>query len=159
MRDLLGVLVSSGSLHNWIARCAEHLGPIEEEIKTTLQKVAVLHQHETGLYVAGQRQWMHVACTPTLSHDGVHAKRGREDMAAIGIAPAFKGASVHDGWASYQGYLCSHALCNVHHLRELTSLEEEHPQGWAGELKELLLQMKEAVAQAKDRGQSLVAPE
>jgi len=158
MEDLLGISLSVGSLHNWIARCAQVLCPIEQEIKTALQGSAVMHQDETGLYVAGKRHWMHVACTQTLTHYGVHAKRGREAMDAIGIAPLFRGVSVHDGWVPYQGYLCSHGLCNVHHLRELTFLEEEQQQIWAGELKELLLQMKDAVADAKHRGQSALAP-
>lgn len=158
MRDLLAVPISSGSLHNWIARCAQRLQPIEAQIKTALQQVDVLHQDETGLYVGGKRHWMHVACTPSLTHYAVHAKRGREAMDAIGIAPAFKGVSVHDGWASYQGYLCHHALCNVHHLRELTFLEEEHQQVWAAELTDLLLQMKEAVEYAKDGGQLALSP-
>ncbi len=31
--------------------------------------------------------------------------------------------SVDDGWRSYWQYLCQHALCNVHHLRELAFLD------------------------------------
>jgi transposase len=158
MEDLLAVPISSGSLHNWIARCEQQLRPVENQIKTALQQEAVIHQDETGLYVAGQRYWMHVACTSRLTHYAVHEKRGREAMDAIGIAPAFHGISVHDGWASYQGYLYEHALCNVHHLRELTFLEEELQQPWAAELKELLLQMKETVEGAKQRGQSALSP-
>jgi len=33
--------------------------------------------------------------------------------------------SVHDGLKSYDGYRFTQALCNVHHLRELTFVEEE----------------------------------
>jgi transposase len=59
---------------------------------------------------------------------------------------------VHDGWVCYQAYPCHHALCNVHHLRELTFLEEELKQPWAGQMKTLLLEMKAAVEQAKTAG-------
>lgn len=124
--EIVGLPISSGSIHHWIVRCACALQPVEETIKSALREAEVLHQDETGLYQQGRRRWMHVCCTPTLTHYAAHAKRGREAMDAIGIAPAFTGISVHDGWESYQGYPCSHALYNVHHLRELTFVEETY---------------------------------
>jgi transposase len=54
---------------------------------------------------------------------------------------------------SYDGYCFTQALCNVHHLRELTFVEEELGQTWAREMKELLLSMKAEVEQAKAAGQ------
>ncbi len=147
--DLLDAPISTGSLHRWIAQCAEHLVPVEQAIKAALQQATVAHQDETGVYQQGKRLWMHVFSTHTLTHYGVHAKRGREAMDAIGIAPGFTGISVHDGWESYQGYLCTHALCNVHHLRELTFVEETYQQDWATNLKALLLEMKHCCDQAR----------
>jgi transposase len=60
----------------------------------------VIHQDETGLDEEGKRQWMHVTCTPRLSHSHVHASRGREALEAIGILPRYHGTSVRDGWRS-----------------------------------------------------------
>ena len=68
MEDLLGVSMSEGTLCAAIERCAGNLREVEQDIKEALVKAEVLHQDETGLYVAGHRQWMHVACTPTLTH-------------------------------------------------------------------------------------------
>ena len=42
----------------------------------------------------------------------------------MGVLPTFKGIIVHDGWASYFSYACTHALCNAHHLRELRFIAE-----------------------------------
>ncbi len=149
MEDLLGPPMSVGTLAGLVERCAEQLEPVEQQIKAALSQVPVLHQDETGLYVAGQRQWMHVSSTEQLTHYAVHAKRGKEALDAIGILADFQGVSVHDGWRSYRQFLCQHALCNVHHLRELLFLHEEQQQPWAGEMKELLLDIKAAVAQAR----------
>ena len=67
--------------------------------------------------------------------------------------------SVHDGWAPYWPHTqCRHALCNIHHLRELTFLEEQYQQGWATELKALLLEMKAAVEQARSSVRSVSPP-
>jgi hypothetical protein len=79
-------------------------------------------------------------------------------LGAIGILADFAGVSVHDGWSSYWQFLCQHALCNVHHLRELTYLDEEQQQVWAGQMKELLLHIKAAVEQARAQGRSHLHP-
>ena len=62
--------------------------------------------------------WVHVCSTDRLTHYAAHPSRGRKALDAIGIAPQFRGTSVHDGFLSYQGYCFTQALCNVHHLRE-----------------------------------------
>jgi transposase len=43
-------------------------------------------------------------------------------------------------------------MCNVHHLRELTFLEEEYQQAWAKDLKELLREMRVAADQVRGQG-------
>jgi transposase len=96
-----------------------------------------------------------MASTATLTPDAIHAKRGTEATEAIGILPGYSGVSVHDGWVSYQAYQrCRHALCNIHHLRELTFLEEPYHQTWAKDLKDLLREMKATTEQARAQGQA-----
>jgi transposase len=154
LEDLLGVSMSQATLCSLIERCARDLQPIEELTKTALSLSEVVHQDETGLYVGGKRSWMHVTATATLTHDAVHAARGVQALQAIGILESFAGVSVHDGWKSYWQYECGHALCNVHILRDLTFVEEEHHQSWAGEMKEVLLSMKAHVEDARASGQN-----
>src|SRR2546421_64089 len=131
---------------------------IEHQLKAALSRAEVLHQDETGLYVAGQRHWMHVHATEHLTHYAVHPQRGKAALDAIGILANFQGVSVHDGWQSYWQFLCQHALCNVHHLRELTFLDEEQGQAWAAQMKALLLESKAAVEQARAEGRSCLHP-
>ena len=158
LSDLVGVQISEGTLASLIEHCAQNLKEVEEHIKEALVKADVLHQDETGLYVKGVRSWMHVACTAQLTHYAVHPKRGKEALDAIGILPRFQGTSVHDGWRSYFLYACSHALCLVHLLRELTFLAEEQGLEWAADLKALLLDMKEGCRQAREQGLATLHP-
>jgi transposase len=158
LSDLLGVHISEGTLASLTERCARHLRAVEEQIKEALVKAEVLHQDETGLYIQGRRCWLHVASTARLTHYAVHPKRGKAALDAIGLLPQFQGTSVHDGWHSYFLYTCTHALCLVHVVRELTFLAEEEGLEWAADLKALLLDMKEATDQARAQGLSALHP-
>jgi hypothetical protein len=154
--DVVGAQVSLGTLTRWVQQGAETLRPVEEAITTALQRAPVLHSAESGVRRAGKRAWAqvaHWASTHRLTQYAIHAKRGREATDAIGILPGSRGVSVHDGWKpSRHSTACGHALCTIHHLRELTLVEEQDHQPWAKELKERLLEMKAAVAQARLRG-------
>src|SRR5712691_8552124 len=152
MRDLLGVQMSEGTVWELIKRCALELATVEQQITEALKQAEVIHQDETGLYVAGKRHWMHVTCTPTLTHYHVDKSRGQAALEAIGILPHFTGISIHDGWGSYFLYDCQHAACIVHVLRELVFLAEEQALEWAADLKELLLDMKQATDEAREQG-------
>ena len=159
LADLYSVRLGRGTLVGWIQRAAGVLAPVETQLKAALQQDArVVHNDETSVRRGGRLAWAHVASTARLTHYALHAKRGREATDAIGILPAFTGVSVHDGWRPYQTYTrCRHALCNIHHLRELTFLEEQYQQTWAAELKALLLEMKRRVEQARAGGAAALA--
>ena len=143
--DLFAHRLSEGTLGNATATCFEQLAEVEEAIVERLQQSAVVHFDETGVRVEAQTQWLHTASTAELTHYGVHAKRGTAAMNALGILPKFAGTAVHDHWKPYFQYPCAHALCNAHHLRELTYIHEQYGQGWAKDLKDLLLEAKAVV--------------
>jgi transposase len=153
LRELLGVQLSAGSIASFVTTCHQQLAEVETRLKAALVKTKVIHQDETGLRVGTAGWWVHVCSTDRLTHYAAHPSRGRKALNAIGIAPQFRGTSVHDGFRSYQGYCFTQALCNVHHLRDLTFVEEELKQAWAGAMKDLLLWMKAEVEQAKALGQ------
>jgi transposase len=154
LQEVLGVQLSAGSIATFVKTCHQQLAEVETSLKAAVVKVAVLHQDETGLRVGKDGWWVHVCSTDRLTYYAAHQSRGRAALDAIGIAPQFRGTSVHDGLQSYQGYCFTQALCNVHHLRELTFVEEELGQAWAPKMKELLLDMKVEVERAKAKGQS-----
>ena len=153
LQELLGVQLSAGSIATFVTTGHQQLAEVETQLKAALVKSNVIHQDETGLRVGKTGWWVHVCSTARLTHYAAHPNRGRKALDAIGIAPQFRGTSVHDGLKSYQGYRFTQAWCNVHHLRELTFVEEELKQAWARKMKELLLLMKAEVEQAKALGQ------
>ena len=159
LSDLMGARMSEGTIRQLTSRCANVLRPIERHIKIALRQAPVIHQDESGLYVAGKRIWMHVTSTSQLTHDQVHAKRGTEALDANGILPGYQGTSVHDGWAAYEGYGCTHALCNVHLVRDLIFVEETTKQPWASDMQTLLLDLKTLTDEARAAGQTSLTPE
>src|SRR6266566_4101499 len=158
LRDLLGAHMSEGTVGELIQRTACQLAPVEHQIKEALRQAPVIHQDETSVSVAGKRFWEHVTSTASLTHYQVHPSRGQEALNAIGILPGFSGISIHDAWGSYFLYDCTHAFCLVHLLRELVFQAEEQGAGWAAELIELLLLMKQATQDARAQGQRWLDP-
>jgi transposase len=143
--DLTGQWIAEGTLAAALAECARNLEQPEQQIKRAIQQAALAHFDETGLYVTEQRQWLHVSSTASLTHYGHHPKRGAEATKEIGILPVFSGRAIHDHFAPYFSYSCDHGLCNAHHLRELTFIHERQHQAWAGEMKQLLVKIKQSV--------------
>jgi transposase len=154
--EVCGCPISEGTLERAVADCHEQLAETEAVIKGGIEAAEVAHFDETGVNIGGKLSWLHVASTSSLTFYATHAKRGREAMDAIGVLPVFRGRAMHDGLASYEQYqACTHALCNAHHLRELTFIEEQLGQPWAKDLKTVLGEIKQAVDTA--RGQGLTA--
>jgi len=155
LEDLFGRKLSQASLDNANQACYEILEPVEKEIKQQVIDSVVVNFDETGLKVNGKQEWLHVASTETLTHYAAHPKRGQEATDEIGILPGFQGTAVHDAWKSYFKYDCNHALCNAHHLRELTGILEQDEQEWPGEMINLLLEIKKAVEETKPTANQL----
>jgi transposase len=158
LSDLFGVSPSEGTLVRWQARAARILEPIEKRIKAALIAEKVLHQDESGLYVKGERWWVHVTCSDQLTHYAAHRSRGQDALKDIAILPQFQGTSIHDGWYTYFLFLCKHALCGVHLVRELTFLAQEQGLIWAHTLLNLLLAMRAETVQTRAKGQQALSP-
>lgn len=152
--DLFGAKISTGTLQNIVHQSARRLQLVTARIKAALSREDVVHFDESGFYIGGQRQWLHSAGSKRFTYYGSHASRGGKAMDAMGILPRFQGTAHHDHWAPYWQYeQCTHALCNIHHLRELNGIEEHFNQPWAPRFKHFLLAAKTVVAAAQERGE------
>lgn len=140
---LFGLRLQAGSIHRFTVESSKRLKGWENETKKALIQSEVLHADETGVRCEGGSLWLHETGSDSHTLLVPHPKRGSEAMSAIGILPEFKGWVVHDGWVPYFNYQSlsqPHALCNAHHLRELTFVWELEKAPWAMAMKEFLQQ-------------------
>jgi len=141
MKDLfqhqIGLPISTGSLVNINTQASKLLFEFEQTAKLALTKSSLIYHDETGINIAGKIHWLHCASSDLWTLFCAHKKRGNEAMNHIGILPNFSGTVMHDNWASYFVYDCVHALCNAHHIRELTRAAEDEGQKWAQDMIEL----------------------
>ena len=125
-------------------RCYERLEPIEKQIADQIKQSQVVNYDETGGRVENKLHWFHVACTSLWTYLFVDQKRGKQALQGEqSLIKDFHNWAVHDCWESYFGFdECRHAICNAHILRELENLKEQGRE-WAGQMKQLLLEMYE----------------
>ena len=154
--DLYGHRPAEAFVLDANAAVMDKAGPSLATIKQQLIAADVVHFDESGLRVEGKLNWLHVASTNQLTRYAVHPRRGQEGMRALGILPEFEGRAVHDHWKSYFTFdQCEHALCNAHHLRGLQFVVDQYEQGWAEEMAQMLVEIKDAVAVAHPAQRSL----
>jgi transposase len=139
LSDLYGLPISRGTIQTMIGEAGALLAPTVAGIADAIARADVAGADESGYRVAGKLNWLHTAVTDALTWMGMHAKRGKIAFEAFGLLGRIKGTLVHDGWASYRELECNHALCNAHHLRELTFVHEQCVQPWAKRMIDLLV--------------------
>lgn len=146
--DQAGIPISAGSIFNFNKEAYEKLEFFEEILKSKLVASDLNHTDETGININGDKLWLHCVSNEYLTYYYPHAKRGFDAIEEMNILPAFKGILCHDHWKPYFRLDCAHALCNAHHLRELTRAWEQDNQKWAKNVRELLLEINIAVDDA-----------
>ncbi len=156
LSDLCACEVSEGTLLLWVQCAAERLAPVVARIADWLSASPVQHADETGVRIAGKRQWLHVNCTRFLTHLAWHAKRGRQALEDIGIWPRFRGRAMRDRWASYDHYRCVQSICGAHLVRDCVYVGEQEQQTWAEEMADLLVSMAQAADEWRQHGAQAV---
>jgi len=158
-KDCYGEEISVGTLVAMVAEAGARLEAPEGEIRELLKKAPVLHLDETGGRVNGKLHWIHAATTPMLTLLQIHARRGKQGTASLGVLDGFAGVIQHDNWAPYRDWELEHALCNAHHLRELQGVAEMGRQGWATRMGELLREIHRELDRSKAAGLPSLSPE
>ena len=136
--DQLHIPISEGTIFNFNQQAFEALDAFENIAKEQLRISAFAHADETGINMGGDRFWLHCVSNGFWTLYYPHERRGTEAFEAMGVLPGFTGILCHDHWKPYYKLDCTHALCNAHHIRELTRAFEQDDQQWAQDMKDLL---------------------
>jgi transposase len=162
LRDLFGCALSPATVERAGRLFSGKLVRSEQRLKAALRDSGVVGADETGMRAAGRGGWVHVARTDDLTHFAYDSRRGKDAMNEVGILPQLRGTLVRDGYLSYSRFeQCRHSLCNAHLLRELVYVAETDPAqaAWTKPLSALLIEIKEAAAEARAEGESQLSEE
>jgi transposase len=157
--DVTGAEPSTGWIASQLVKTAGLVDAPNKLIMALLILAAVLHADETATNVAGNKAWLHVACTDKLALFTL-APRSKAGAAAGGVLPNAVGTMVHDALWLYRGFPdAAHQLCCAHVIRELTAADERYPgQIWAPQLRWALAEMIKEADRARTKGLDHVPP-
>lgn len=139
LEEQAGIPISEGTIHNFLLEAHRRLEGFERWNCYQLLCSPVDNFDETGCRIGGKRLWLHSASNDELTQYMAHEKRGAMGMEAMGLLPLYQGTAVHDFWAPYRGYPCTHAVCNAHVLRELEGCRERDGSQWPVRMQDFLL--------------------
>ena len=131
-------------------------------VKDLLRQAEAVHADETPARAAGGMRYVHLACTPCLTH--MHTgDRSADAIDAGGVLPGYQGILVRDGYHQGYGHLTAalHAWCGAHLLRDLKDLYEFEPreQDWARQMAGLLIEARDAARDARAGGKKVLDPD
>jgi transposase len=144
-QDQFQLPISVGSIFEFNQQAYNLLEQFQLKLITKILASSLLHADETGININGKNHWLHCISNQQWTLFYAHAKRGMEAITAMNVLTRFTGILCHDHWKPYFQLNCLHALCNAHHLRELTYAEEQENQAWAKQMREFLISINEAV--------------
>jgi len=152
VKSMMGTIIAEATLLRFILRLHQALEEWEQVGIEKILSTPAIHVDETSLRVDKKNHWIHVYSSGDWTLKFLHRKRGLEAIKDISIIPRYGGVIIHDCWASYLSYKhCGHGLCGSHLLRELTFIVESNGYPWARNMKRLLQETCQKVAQSKEK--------
>ena len=159
LSEVFNIPIATETISSMVKRCADSLSETVGKIKDKMIGSALGHFDETGTRVDKKLWWVHDASNCEYTYLDISPKRGNAGMEQCGVLPEFKGIAMHDCWASYWNYPdIQHAVCCAYLLRELTGIDENHPeQKWASAFIDLLLEMKKVKDKSVEKGKDFLS--
>ena len=158
LSDVLGAPVSTGFLAGLGPEAAGRLGRVHGPDPLAARSIARRPADETTIRVSATGWWLHVVATDALTFLGLHQKRGRDAIDALGVLPGYSGVIVHDGLAAYDYLnLALHQQCGAHLVRHLANaMDHQDTNLWSRLMTGVLLDAAAAHHRAADAGRTKV---
>jgi transposase len=156
MHDIFGITMSEGTLNNIRAEADRKLEQTSLEMQKHLAEKEVLGSDETQCFISREKFWQHCVCDSQFTHYSVQKERGLSGIErASPLLIRYSGVLLHDCFRAYFNLpLASHALCNVHLLRELTGIAEMTGEKWPERMAQLLVSAKDLSVEARINGET-----
>ena len=141
LRDVMGLPVSTGGIHNILQRLAKKARPFYDTIKERIGQATCIGTDETGVNVNGKKHWMWTWQNSKLTYIVCSDNRGFKTIEEAFENGLPNATLVHDRWAShFKMDARAHQICIVHLLRDLNYIKELYNQkcDWSNNFKSLL---------------------
>ena len=143
LKDVMGLPVSTGGIHNILQRLAKKAIPFYDKIKERIEQATCVGTDETGLNVNGKKHWMWTWQNHELTYNLCSNNRGFKTIEETFENGLPNAALVHDRWAChFKMDAKAHQICIAHLLRDLNYIRELYDKkcDWSNNLKRLLQQ-------------------
>src|SRR5712692_4989505 len=144
--DLLGFVISEGTIANKLAHMQRQAEDIVQTIKQQVMEAPWIGSDETGTRVAGKTFWEWVWQSPLASYFVIDKRRGYP-VVKEHFTESYQGVICHDGWSAQNNTKASaHQLCHAHLLRNLQYAVDAERSVWAYRVQQLLRKSQRARA-------------
>src|SRR5665647_2748244 len=143
LKDVMGLPVSTGGIHNILQCLAKKAIPFYDKIKERIEQATYVGTDETGLNVNGKKHWMWTWQNHELTYNLCSNNRGFKTIEETFENGLPNAALVHDKWAChFKMDAKAHQICIAHLLRDLNYIRELYDKkcDWSNNLKRLLQQ-------------------
>jgi transposase len=116
LRELTGLELSRGAVVRVTQRVGKNLEPTQNSLIEAIRHSPVVSPDETGWRLDGDKAWLWVFATLSLTVYSIHQGRGFEEAASV-LGADFKGVLVRDGWCIYRKFTsATHQSCVAHYV-------------------------------------------
>jgi transposase len=142
--DLLGFVISEGTIANKLAHMQRQAKGIVQTIKQQVMDASWIGSDETGTRVAGKKFWEWVWQSPLASYFVIDKRRGY-DVVKEHFTESYAGVICHDCWSAQNKTPAgAHQLCHAHLLRNLQYAVDAERSAWAYQVQRLLRKSQRA---------------